>query len=147
MKLQSGVTLIEMVVVMAIVGILIGVGVPSFRYVTNSNRMSSEVNNLLGDMQFARSEALNLIRRDVETQQQGGECGQPGGLVPARLNLADCLYADRAAPAVGSAKLRLQHAQCASLIRYRCAQLWTDGDGRRCHRYLPTSNFCCSTYT
>jgi type IV fimbrial biogenesis protein FimT len=55
---QSGMTLTELVVVMSIVGILIGLGVPSFKYVTSSNRMSAEVNGLLGDMQFARSEAL-----------------------------------------------------------------------------------------
>lgn len=58
MKMQSGMTMIEMMVVMAVVGILLGLGVPSYRYVTNSNRMSAEVNALLGDMQFARSEAL-----------------------------------------------------------------------------------------
>jgi type IV fimbrial biogenesis protein FimT len=58
MKSQSGVTMTELVVVMAIVGILLGLGVPSYKFVTNSNRMSAEVNMLLGDMQFARSEAL-----------------------------------------------------------------------------------------
>jgi type IV fimbrial biogenesis protein FimT len=57
-KRMTGLTLIELLVVMTIAGILIGVGVPSFRYVTNSNRMSGEINNLLGDLQFARSEAL-----------------------------------------------------------------------------------------
>jgi Tfp pilus assembly protein FimT len=39
-----------MMVFMASVGILITLGVPSFRRVTNSNRMPSEVNSLLGDM-------------------------------------------------------------------------------------------------
>jgi type IV fimbrial biogenesis protein FimT len=58
MKSQSGMTMTELVIVMAIVGILLGLGVPSYRYVTNSNRMSSEVNALLGDMQLARSQAL-----------------------------------------------------------------------------------------
>jgi type IV fimbrial biogenesis protein FimT len=32
--------------------------VPSYRYVTYSNRVSSEINGLLGDMQFARTEAM-----------------------------------------------------------------------------------------
>jgi type IV fimbrial biogenesis protein FimT len=58
MKAQSGMTMTELVVVMAIVGILVSIGAPSYKYVTNSNRMSAEVNTLLGDMQFARSEAL-----------------------------------------------------------------------------------------
>jgi type IV fimbrial biogenesis protein FimT len=43
---------------MTIVSILLTIGVPSYRYVTNSNRMSAEVNGLLGDLQFARSEAI-----------------------------------------------------------------------------------------
>jgi type IV fimbrial biogenesis protein FimT len=32
--------------------------VPSYKYVTNANRISGEVNGLLGDMQYARSEAI-----------------------------------------------------------------------------------------
>ena len=43
---------------MGIVAILFGIGVPSYRYVTTANRMSSEINGLLGDLQFARSEAI-----------------------------------------------------------------------------------------
>ena len=43
---------------MAIVGILMAVAVPSYRFVTNGNRIAAEVNGLLGDMQFARAEAL-----------------------------------------------------------------------------------------
>ena len=43
---------------MVIVAILMAVGVPSYRYVTTDNRMSTEVNELLGDLEFARSEAV-----------------------------------------------------------------------------------------
>ena len=53
-----GFSLVELIVVMTIVGIVIGIAVPSYKYVTNSNRVSSEVNQLLGDMQYARSEAV-----------------------------------------------------------------------------------------
>ncbi|MGO9993213.1 MAG: GspH/FimT family pseudopilin [Steroidobacteraceae bacterium] len=53
-----GFTLFEMVVVMGIVGILMAIAIPSYQYVTNSNRISAEVNGLLGDLQFARSEAI-----------------------------------------------------------------------------------------
>jgi type IV fimbrial biogenesis protein FimT len=55
---SSGFTLVELLVVIMIVSILMGIGVPSFKYVTNSNRLSAEVNGLLGDMQFARAEAI-----------------------------------------------------------------------------------------
>ncbi len=53
-----GFNMVELLVAMGIATILTAVGVPSFRYVTVSNRMSSEVNLLLGDLQFARGEAI-----------------------------------------------------------------------------------------
>ena len=54
----SGFTMIEMLMTMAIAAILLGIAVPSFRYVTNSNRIAGEINGLLGDLQLARSEAI-----------------------------------------------------------------------------------------
>jgi type IV fimbrial biogenesis protein FimT len=55
---NSGFTLVELVVVCSIVGILLAIGAPSFKYVTTANRVSSEINGLLGDLQFARAEAI-----------------------------------------------------------------------------------------
>ncbi len=55
---DSGFTLLELLMTMAIAAILLTIGIPSFRYVTNSNRIAGEVNGLLGDLQFARSEAI-----------------------------------------------------------------------------------------
>ena len=55
---QSGVTLVELIVTMTIAGILLAMGVSGYRYVTKANRASSEINALLGDMQFARYEAV-----------------------------------------------------------------------------------------
>ena len=76
LKRTSGMTLVELLVVMTIASILIGVGVPSFRYVTNSNRMSGEINNLLGDLQFARSQALKEGRTvTVCSSTNGKDCG------------------------------------------------------------------------
>ncbi len=43
---------------MMIVAILAAIAVPSFRYVTTSNRMATELDALVGDMQYARSEAV-----------------------------------------------------------------------------------------
>jgi type IV fimbrial biogenesis protein FimT len=54
----SGFTLTELIITMGIAAILLAIGIPSFKYVTVSNRISTEVNGLLGDMQFARSEAV-----------------------------------------------------------------------------------------
>jgi type IV fimbrial biogenesis protein FimT len=58
MKRMPGFTLVEMLIAVALVAILLTIGIPSFRFVTNSNRIAAEINGLLGDMQFARSEAV-----------------------------------------------------------------------------------------
>ena len=57
-RAQTGFTLTELMVTLTIVAILCGIGVPSFRYVTTGNRLSTKVNALLGDMQLARTEAI-----------------------------------------------------------------------------------------
>jgi type IV fimbrial biogenesis protein FimT len=54
----AGVTLVELLVVITLVSLLMMIGVPSYRYVTNSARVSGEINSLLADMQLARSEAV-----------------------------------------------------------------------------------------
>jgi type IV fimbrial biogenesis protein FimT len=58
MRREAGFTLTELMVTLTIVAILMGIGVPSYKYVTNSDRVSSEINGLLGDLQFARAEAV-----------------------------------------------------------------------------------------
>ena len=55
---EAGVTLVELLVVITLVSILMMIGVPSYKYVTNSARVSGEINSLLADMQLARSEAV-----------------------------------------------------------------------------------------
>lgn len=55
---HRGFTIIEFVVVMLIVGIIAAIGIPSFKYVTTSNRIASEINALLADMRYARTEAI-----------------------------------------------------------------------------------------
>jgi len=55
---MAGFTLTEVVIVMLVLGILVSIGTPTFKYVTTSNRISNEINGLLGDMQFARSVAV-----------------------------------------------------------------------------------------
>ncbi|AEG71347.1 Tfp pilus assembly protein FimT/FimU [Ralstonia solanacearum] len=53
-----GFTLVELVVTIAIVAILVTLAAPSFRSTIQSARTSIEVNSLVNDLQFARSEAI-----------------------------------------------------------------------------------------
>lgn len=55
---HAGFTLIELMVAMCIGGILLAIGVPAFRYVTNSSRTTTEINTLLTSFQYARMEAV-----------------------------------------------------------------------------------------
>ncbi len=55
---QLGYSLVEQVSVITIATVLMTVGVPSYRYVTSSSRVSAEVDSLRGDLEFARTEAV-----------------------------------------------------------------------------------------
>src|SRR5579862_2013512 len=70
-----GFTLIEVLITISVASILLTIAIPSFRYVTNSNRISGEVNGLLGDLQFARAEAIKEGRTvTVCVSNDGATC-------------------------------------------------------------------------
>ncbi len=57
-KTQSGLTLIELMIVIVIVGILTSLAAPSFVSVTQRFRALGEINAFGGDLLYARSEAI-----------------------------------------------------------------------------------------
>lgn len=59
-KKCSGVSLIELTIGLAILGILVGFGVPFFQNFIISNRLTSQANELLAAYQVARAEAIRL---------------------------------------------------------------------------------------
>ncbi|MEA3106747.1 MAG: type fimbrial biosis protein FimT, partial [Gammaproteobacteria bacterium] len=79
LRRNPGFTLVEMMIVVSIIALLLAIGVPSFRYVTTSNRASTEINGLLGDLQFARSEAIREGQQiDVCATTNGTSCVTSG---------------------------------------------------------------------
>jgi type IV fimbrial biogenesis protein FimT len=69
---QTGFTLMELLMTIAIAAIVAMLAIPSFRYVTNSNRIAAEVNGLLGDLQFARGEAIKEGQPVTVCMSKGG---------------------------------------------------------------------------
>src|SRR5215470_11160451 len=64
-KTRTGFTLIELLVVLAIGAILLAVGVPSFSFMIDRNRVAGEVNEMLADLALTRSEALSRRGRVI----------------------------------------------------------------------------------
>ena len=67
-----GFTMIELLMTIAIAAILMSLAVPSFRYITNSNRIASELNGLLGDLQLARAQAIKEGRNVTVCESDDG---------------------------------------------------------------------------
>jgi type IV fimbrial biogenesis protein FimT len=55
---QAGFTLLELMMAIALLAVLLSIGIPNFRDFINNARMASAANDLLGDFNFARSEAI-----------------------------------------------------------------------------------------
>jgi len=53
-----GFTIVELLIVVSIGAILVSIAVPSYQWTTTNYRISTEVNGLVGDLQYARSEAI-----------------------------------------------------------------------------------------
>ena len=93
-KCQKGFTLTEMMVVTAIVAILFAIAIPSYKYLTTSYRMSAEINNLVGDLQYARGEALKegtpvtvCVSSDGATCTGGNNWGWAGSFSPISITM------------------------------------------------------------
>ncbi len=55
---NSGFTLIELMITVILISVILGIGVPSFKEVIRSSRLSSASNTFISSMHLARSEAV-----------------------------------------------------------------------------------------
>lgn len=72
---NTGFTLLELMITIAIAGILLGVAIPSFTSIISSNRLTTYANDLVTALNLARSEAVKrgtqvTIRRISTTSAQ-----------------------------------------------------------------------------
>ncbi len=77
MNKSRGFTLVELMIVIAIVAILTTLAAPSFKQLIQSNTMSGAVNTFLGDMRFARSEAIRRGGNVVMCRSDAPEASSP----------------------------------------------------------------------
>jgi len=77
---QSGATLLELMVVLAVSAVLLGIGVPGFLALTHSSRLVSATNEMVLSLHLARSEAIKRNSRVVMcTSGTGASCVASGG--------------------------------------------------------------------
>lgn len=75
-----GITLIELMTVIAIIAITLGIGIPGISAMIQINRMASVMNTLSANFALARSEAVTRNREIVICKSQDGQfCTHKGG--------------------------------------------------------------------
>ena len=69
---HGGFTLVELLVVVTLTAVLVIIAVPSFKDLIERNRIAGEINSLVSDLQFARSEAIKRGRTQVVCVSSSG---------------------------------------------------------------------------
>ncbi len=94
----NGFTLVEIMITLAVLGVLIAVGVPQFSSSTANSRLTSAINTLSGDLAFARTEA---IKRGVDVDVKSSNADWAiGGWTISHTNLSGDTTKFRISPAL-----------------------------------------------
>jgi len=79
-KHEAGFTLLEMMVVVALLGIVTAIGLPSFRAMSITNELADTANSLSMAMKLARSEAISRGRDTIVCSSvNGSNCSGAAG--------------------------------------------------------------------
>lgn len=77
---KNGFTLIELIVVIAVVGILAGMAFPAFQGITRSSQLTSTANDIVSTLNFARNEAVTRSDRvTICRSVDGATCNTVSG--------------------------------------------------------------------
>lgn len=86
----AGFTLVELIVTIAVAAILVSIAVPNFRVFVQNGRISTQTNELISDISYARSEAIKSgANASLCTSTVGAACDGGGNWTIGRLVWSD----------------------------------------------------------